>query len=471
MSVCKYALGLQTIAKKKEAILKAKTAVFNKKVFEQNEQAFSFLPLSPLPEKITDKSVANKMSVLEAHKLILESGMPNYAGLQIPVHSPLNSEKFQKYLENYWDWQLPLFIKFGFPLDIDHDIELKSDPINHKSATQFPSHVTHYIAEEKSFNAIIGPFKDPPIQLHTSPFLTREKSNSEHRRVIVDLSWPLNNAVNTHVRSDNYMGVDFALTLPSIDSVTQAVKKFGKNCHIAKIDISRAYKHVPIDPRDIKFLGLFWEDYFIELNLCFGYKNGAALFQRLSDSVRFIMKQEGHYIQNYSDDHLCLGKASDCRKAFDRLNVLLPELGFQISDHKTVKRCTEVICLGILINTEKLTVSVPSEKLKDIKKVCQSWSNIKTCNKRQLQSLLGSLLYITKRVKFSRGFLNRLLQLLRSNHSKKIIKITHEAKKDISWFNAFLDQFNGTSFFKKEKNARHCLSGCLSYWFRGGALQ
>ena len=40
---------------------------------------------------------------------------------------------------------------------------------------------------------------------------------------------------------------------------------------------------------------------------------------------------------------------------------------------------------------------------------------------------------------------------MRSNHNKKNIEITDEAKKDISWFNVFLDQFNGTSFFKKEK--------------------
>ena len=162
------------------------------------------------------------------------------------------------------------------------------------------------------------------------------------------------------------MGVDFALTFPTIDNVTQAVLKFGKNCHIAKIDISRAFKHVPIDPRDIKFLRLFWDAYFIELNLCFGYKHRSALFQRILDSIRYIMSQEGSYIQNYVDDHLCLGKASDCKKAFDRLQVLLEELGFQISDYKTVAPCTEVICLGISVNTKNFTVSVPKEKLQDI---------------------------------------------------------------------------------------------------------
>ena len=91
--------------------------------------------------------------------------------------------------------------------------------------------------------------------MHTSPFLTRDKSSSEKKRVIVDLSWPKGQGVNSQVNPDSYAGVDFLLTLPTIDHVTRAVTKFGKNLFIAKIDISRAFKHVPIDPRDVKWLG------------------------------------------------------------------------------------------------------------------------------------------------------------------------------------------------------------------------
>ena len=96
--------------------------------------------------------------------------------------------------------------------------------------------------------------------------MTREKSDSENRRVIVDLSWPLGNSVNDMVDPDTYVGLDFMLTLPSIDDITNKVKKFGKNCFLAKIDVSRAFKHVPIDPKDIKFLGLHWNHFYIEKN-------------------------------------------------------------------------------------------------------------------------------------------------------------------------------------------------------------
>ena len=129
--------------------------------------------------------------------------------------------------------------------------------------------------------------------------MSREKSDSDKRRVIVDLSWPKAQAVNDFVHPERYVGVDFALTLPNIDHVVKAVRKFGKDSYIAKIDISRAFKHIPIDPKDINFLGLHWKDYFIEKNLVFGFKHGSQIFQRLSESIRFILTQENHYMLSY----------------------------------------------------------------------------------------------------------------------------------------------------------------------------
>ena len=90
----KYDLGLSTIANKNEKIRVAKTAQFNQKVFQQNSLGFGFLPLSKLPTPISDNSIEQEISVIEAHKKLVLDGRPNYLGLQIPVKSALNHEKF-----------------------------------------------------------------------------------------------------------------------------------------------------------------------------------------------------------------------------------------------------------------------------------------------------------------------------------------------------------------------------------------
>ena len=69
------------------------------------------------------------------------------------------------------------------------------------------------------------------------------------------------------------------------------------------------------------------------------------------------------------------------------------------------------------------------------------------CDKRQLQSLLSSLLYVTKCGRTSRFFLNRLLEFLRSMEDKGQTVFTIEARKDINWFRKFMPTFNGDIFF------------------------
>ena len=293
--------------------------------------------------------------------------------------------------------------------------------------------------------------------------MTRDKANSERKRVIVDLSWPIGHSVNSGSSGSFYEDVQFVLSLPTIDHVIKAVDRFGKDSFIAKIDISRAFKHVPIDPKDINFLGVFWGAYYVEKRLVFGFRNGSTFFQRIAESIRFILTSEGHYCLAYIDDFLIFGNEAQCNRAFTRLHELLRELGLDISDHKTVAPITEVLCLGIKVDTKALTLSVPSEKLSEIKNTLSNWQIRNTCTKNQLQSLLGSLLFITKCVKHSRFFLNHLLDTLRSHNKDNIITLDSEAHKDIKWFQKFVHVFNGTTFFKKETfQFQTHLDACLS---------
>ena len=159
--------------------------------------------------------------------------------LQVPVKSKLNAEKWASYLADYWDWQLPLLVQYGFTLDLKRNTIVCHDIVNHNSAIQYPDHVLHYLKEEVEHGVIVGPFTEPPIKhLHISPFMTRDKSSSDHRRVIIDLSWPLGQSVNSGVDSDKYLDTDFVLTYPSIDNITDEVLKLGRGCQIFKIGIS-----------------------------------------------------------------------------------------------------------------------------------------------------------------------------------------------------------------------------------------
>ena len=111
-------------------------------------------------------------------------------------------------------------------------------------------------------------------------------------------------------------------------------------------------------------------------------------------------------------------------------------------------------------------MSITQEKLKDIPQVCKSWATKAACTKRELQSLPGKLLYITKCVKSSSFFLNRMLDL--SSKQDKIV-ISTDFRRDLNWFTNFVPKFNGTAFFVHNKIHHEieldaCLQGLGARW-------
>ena len=128
------------------------------------------------------------------------------------------------------------------------------------------------------------------------------------------------------------------------------------------------------------------------------------------------MKNHGfHTIFNYIDDLIYVGLPHKIHRSFTFLQHLLQDLGLEVSPSKLVAPATQVMCLGILVDTVTQMISIPKDKLQQIKNICSSWSSKTYCSKHDLQSLLDSLLYITKCIKPDSYFLNRMFALLRQN--------------------------------------------------------
>ena len=184
---------------------------------EQNGVEFGCIPLSPITLFTGDPTYWEQIpDIITAHKLIRQSGLPNFLGLRIPVYTQLKVETWRHHLRGYWDQQLIDLIQYGFPLDFDREAILGETLDNHTSANDYASHVTKYIQEELQFWAMIGPFDEKPCTLHISPFMTSDKAQSEVRRTIIDLSWPKGQAVNDGVNKNVYLGGEFEMQYPTV---------------------------------------------------------------------------------------------------------------------------------------------------------------------------------------------------------------------------------------------------------------
>ena len=288
---------------------------------KQSKYDFGFVPLTnPIMPSVNTYTSSNGASIGDLHRQVKSHGCYNYMGAHIRLNSQLNVKKWEEYLCEYWDKQLLQFIQFGFPMGFNRECPLHHDAENHSSATDYPVDIQMYLDEEVAFGAIVGPFKSNPItDGHISPFMSRPKPNSEFRRVIVDLSWPKGMSVNDGVDKHGYMGSDFSLTFPSLDYLTTELARLGRGAHIYKVDVSRAFRHLKMDPYNYDLLGLSW--------------NGTS---------------RGFDVINYIDDFLGFGTPDITQASYDTLRNIMEDLGLTISQKKLVPPATKAVGLFAL---------------------------------------------------------------------------------------------------------------------------
>ena len=148
---------------------------------------------------------------------------------------------------------------------------------------------------------------------------------------------------------------------------------------------------------------------------------------------------------DYVDDYVGVGVPSIANVSYAALIELMKDL--TISQKKLVPPSMQVMCLGVLIDTVKGTISIPPKKLQDVTNSLCQWLSHDVALKSELQSILGLLLYVHKCVKPAQVFLNRMLDLLRFAHGHQKVTHTPDFKRDLRWFVKFLPLYNGVSLY------------------------
>ena len=147
----KYDLDQRFRPRHRESIAKAKQCKLFKNWDKQTVDKYGFIPLSEmiLPEK--KKKNLSFAAIFDIHKSIVDTQTHNFLNAQIQIKSKLNPDVWDRYLEDYWDKQLPLLIRYGFPLDFNPVSPLYHEEFNHASTNLFEGNVAHYLQGEASF--------------------------------------------------------------------------------------------------------------------------------------------------------------------------------------------------------------------------------------------------------------------------------------------------------------------------------
>ena len=415
--------------------------------------------------------------LVDIQKEISCSGLPNYLGCRIPVVSNLKIEFIRSMLSEYDDQNLCDLLEFGFPLGYSGNLLNVKKPRNHSGARDYPEFIMKYLKKELEYQAIIGPFKSNPFinsTLVLSPLNSVPKSTPGERRVILDLSFPAEGCVNDGISKDVYLGEVVNLKYPSVDDLVNLIKQKGRNCHIFKRDLKRAYRQIPIDPGDVNLVGFHWKNHiFVDRVLSMGLRSSAHICQRVTSAVIYMMKKSGYLLLNYLDDFAGAERPDESIHVFDLLGKMLENCGLEESKDKACAPSTVMTFLGVEFNTSDFTLYVTPDRVQEIEVLVQDWLLKSTATVRELQSLLGKLHFISSCVRPGRLFVSRLLTWLRSlSDDNGLHVIPMYVKKDLLWWCKFLKTFNGVSMMSMEDWSRPdeilesdaTLSGCGG-WF------
>ena len=109
---------------------------------------------------------------------------------------------------------------------------------------------------------------------------------------------------------------------------------------MAKTDISAAFRHVPVHPKDWELLGMHWNGlYFFNIVLPFGLRSAPYIFNQLSDAIKWIAKTnyDVRHILHILDDFFLIEPPprANCMTSLCKLLTLMTNLNVPIAPNKT----------------------------------------------------------------------------------------------------------------------------------------
>jgi ribonuclease HI len=204
-----------------------------------------------------------------------------------------------------------------------------------------------------------------------------------------------------------------------------------------------------VHPDDWWLLGFGWRGtWWCDQFLPFGCRTSPAIFDLFASALEWILQtQRGwEHILHYLDDFLAIFPRSAASDAPNRykgdFSQICSDLGFRVKEEKNEEgHCIRF--LGIEIDTEAMEARLPPDKHEKATALVNSTLAQHSVTHRSLETTVGFLSFASKVVPASRPFLRRLYDALTATSRTHHIRVSSEIKKDLSWWQTFLPQWNG----------------------------
>ena len=291
-------------------------------------------------------------------------------------------------------------------------------------------------------------FPPPPFSVfRVSPLGLVPKKSPGEFRLIHHLSFPKGSSLNDGISPENTR-----VTYATVADAIRFNKSVGSGCFLAKTDIKKAFRIIPINPQDYHLLGICWKGlYYYDRAMPMGCSSSCKTFETFSTAIEWIAKQKLNikYILHLLDDFLIVAPTKElCHHQLNLFLMLCSYLGIPMAPEKTIGPASTITFAGIELDSVLMEARLPDEKLVKCRVLISEFLTCKKVTLKAIQSLTGLLNFACSVVVPGRAFLRRLIDLtigVRAPHF--LIRLSREVKEDLRVWQTFLSGFNGRSFF------------------------
>ena len=320
---------------------------------------------------------------------------------------------------------------------------------NHKSALDRPELVDAYLGEEIRLGRIRGPLESLPSKFHCAPIGVVPKNEEGKFRIIHDLSHPPGQSVNEEIPPEFT-----AVTYQSVYDAIYMLCRLGRGAFMAKTDIEKAFRIIPLHPDDQHLFCMQWRgQFYIDRVMQMGCSSSCQIFQAFASAIQWIASTKLNIPNvNYLDDFMFGSMAKSIgTKDLSKFLGMCQDIGIPIAQKKTFYPDTTMTFLGLEIDTINNQVRLPADKLNRCIEEIQELVKSKSTRLRKLQSIIGLLNFACQVILPGRAFLRRLIDLTigkeAPHHWIKISSVTEDL---LVWLN-FLAEHNGIVMFVDER--------------------
>lgn len=335
---------------------------------------------------------------------------------------------------------------FSYGFYIPHQrSECPSFAINLRSARELPEVLRDKLAKETALGRIEGPFPSLPFpNLRVSPLGVIPKKEAGKFRLIHHLSHPKGSSVNDGISSE-----EASVSYVSFDRAVALVRAAGAGALLAKSDIESAFRLLPVHPDCYHLLGCSFEgSYYFDTCLPMGCSISCHYFELFSSFLEWVVRVEtgSRSVIHYLDDFLFVspGGSDGCRHLLDTFRFLMGHFGVPLSAEKTEGPVTVLSFLGIEIDSVNMVFRLPVDKLARLTDLIDGFCSVRKVTLKQLQSLLGLMVFACRIMPMGRVFSRRLSLATRGVRAPTHrVRVSRSMRADLYVWKEFLRTYNG----------------------------